>query len=64
MHSYGCGGIKMAFGLGMKERSMVEVAHAMTFAHKYTNTSICSAFNTLYIVPNTFQHSFAFPMVI
>jgi hypothetical protein len=47
MHSYGCGGIKKAFELGMKERSTVEVAHAMTFAHKHTNTSIFSAFKHL-----------------
>jgi hypothetical protein len=31
----------------MKERSMVEDAHAMTFAHKHTNTSIFSAFKHL-----------------
>jgi hypothetical protein len=40
MHSYECGGIKRAFGLGMKERSMVEVAHGndictQTYKHKY-----------------------------
>jgi hypothetical protein len=47
MHSYECGGIKRAFRLEMKERSMVEIAHAMAFAHKHTNTSIFSAFKHL-----------------
>lgn len=61
MHSYECGGIKRAFRLEMKERSMVEVAHAMAFAHKHTNTSIFSAFKHLVYcaqhLPNIPLHS-------